>query len=76
MSSIQHADRNAVLIETTALAVVAMYGLYLAKTSGIEKIEVTIERRPDGSFEAKKVVTYGSFSEPLKALVEAISGTS
>jgi hypothetical protein len=76
MSAIQHADRNAVLIETTALAVVAMYGMYLAKTGGIEKAEETIERKPDGSFEAKRVVTYGSFSKPLKALLGAISGTS
>ena len=71
-SAIQNSDRNAVLIETAAIAVVALYALYLAKTGGIKEIKETIERKPDGSFREKRDVLYSSFSAPLKALFDAI----
>lgn len=71
-NSIQNADRNAVLIETTTIAVVALYALYLAKTGGIKQIKETIEHKPDGSFHVKRDVSYSSFSVPLKALFDAI----
>jgi hypothetical protein len=39
------------VVETTVIAIAAMYAMYLLITKGVTKIEIRTIRRPDGSFE-------------------------
>jgi hypothetical protein len=65
-SAINDADRNAVLFETTALTIVALYGMYLLATRGATESEKKIERRKDGTYVETEKVVYDTFSNSLK----------
>jgi hypothetical protein len=56
------------VIEIGILAMVAMYGMYLAVTGGI--IRHTVERKPDGTF--KESTEYHPPTGPLGALVKMV----
>ncbi len=65
-AAINDADRNAVLLETTAVAVVAMYAMYLLATGGAKTTVRKIERKKDGSYVESEKIVYDSFSSSLK----------
>jgi hypothetical protein len=70
--AIQNSDRNAVLLETTAVAVISLYALYLIATGGKANTAHTIEVKPDGTYVETEKVVYERFSETLKAFFDAI----
>jgi hypothetical protein len=76
VEAVENSDRNAVLLEGAALAVIALYALYLIKTGGKSSTTEMVERKPNGSYIKTKKVVYQSFSTPLRALFDALGGTS
>jgi hypothetical protein len=76
--AVRDADRNAVLLETGAVTLVALYAMYLLATHGIKKSIKKIEHKKDGTYVVSEEVIYDSFSTSLKTafnLFRAHSGS-
>ncbi|MBV8135579.1 MAG: hypothetical protein JO121_08070 [Deltaproteobacteria bacterium] len=58
------------VIEVAILAVVAMYGMYLAVTGGVKK--KIVQRKPDGSY--TETTEYYASQGPLGAIVNLVKG--
>ncbi|UGT55056.1 hypothetical protein [Nocardia asteroides] len=56
------------VIEVAIIAITAMYGMYLVKTSGVRKAESTVIRKPDGSYEIREIVEYADPSNALATI--------
>lgn len=75
------AVRNAMLdaraklpvIEAGALAVAAMYAIYLLVTKGRKKRTLTVTRNADGSFSVEETEEWFGPGDPLRALAQALS---
>jgi hypothetical protein len=56
------------VVETTILATVAMYGMYLLATGGIKQTKTTTVRGKNGRYSTSIATDYVGFAEPVKAL--------
>ncbi len=68
-AAFEHAKGKLPVVETTILAVAAMYGMYLLTTRGVTKITRTTKRNADGSYEETEEVE----AEPFAPIVSAIT---
>ena len=63
------------VIEVGALAIVAIYGMYLTTTGGKRDTEVVLRRAADGSFDLVKRTSYYGPSGPLFAITALFGKT-
>ena len=70
--AIEGAKKQMPIIEIAILAIVGMYGMYLVKTGGKQRVTKVVKRNPDGSLEETEITEYHKPSEPLSAVVSTI----
>ena len=68
----QAETRKVAPIAPIVLAVVCMYGMYLAATGGIAERTEIVQRDPNGQVVTKTVVKYHSFPETIAAVLKGL----
>jgi hypothetical protein len=70
--AIGDADIKLPVIEAGLIALVAMYGMYLAKTGGRKHTERVIRRLPDGTYEETESTDWYGPTGPLSAVASVL----
>lgn len=71
-ASIDEASTRLPVIETGAIVVAAMYGLWLLTTRGRRSTTRTVRRRADGTYEQTETTEWYDPAGPLRAVVDLI----
>jgi hypothetical protein len=69
-SIVEDAKGKLAVIEISIMAIVAMYGMYLATTGGRKTSTTIVRQKPDGTFEEIETTEWEPPSGPLRAVVD------
>jgi hypothetical protein len=74
--ALKTADEKLPIVETTVIAICAMYGMYLSATGGKQSVHRRVRRREDGTYEEEETVKYADPKPWIGGIVRLFRPTS